>query len=108
MTGLRRAAAALGILDAMIAIDKPPIAAAGEPDEDTPFGAWLVGTTDGVEVICCSTEPWRGLHAVRAGRDQVVDSTLWAGGGLLRADAMLVELERVLAEDARRREAAGG
>jgi iron complex transport system substrate-binding protein len=45
------------VLDAMIAMGMPPVAAAGEPDEDTPFGAWLTGMTDGVEVICCSTEP---------------------------------------------------
>ena len=45
------------ILDALIAMDIPPIAATGSPGAERPFGAWLAGKTDGVEVICCDTEP---------------------------------------------------
>lgn len=45
------------ILDALVALGAPPIGSSGDPAKDYPFGAWLEGRTDGIEVVCCSTEP---------------------------------------------------
>lgn len=43
---------------------------------------------------------WDRLRAVRSGNVHIVDSYLWAGGGMLWADAMLDDLERYLLDDA--------
>jgi len=45
------------ILDALVALEAPPVAATGRQGKGFPFGAWLEGRTEGVELICCSTEP---------------------------------------------------
>jgi iron complex transport system substrate-binding protein len=39
---------------------------------------------------------WHNLRAVRAGRVHVVDSFIWAGGGMLWADRVLEDLSRLL------------
>lgn len=42
---------------------------------------------------------WRNLRAVQTDRVHVVDSFVWAGGGMLWADAVLADLSRLLLDD---------